>query len=363
MKSHTFTSVVAMMAALTASPARADDSPYCTKVRARAAADAALLYAPTIQAQGIKFPSQGTVDSGVTTGAGYQFRALATFSPLDIYRGVRVERVGEADCAHHDATLAVQEVAMQGNDIGRLPALKKQLAFFAEHRAEVTRLAKENETRFDAKVSTLSEANDVRVRATEVERAEQQLRGELARLEARGPLPTAGALDAKVATAMARAMAFERESSHLRSLDAWEFRISGGLIPQDIPVDYFAIVQVGFNLGAFSRNANESKYLAAREAELNHARYEASEQARVIRGQAAATLAQSRAEKALLERDLALLDAARTALARSDAPNGPHALALVEIQRFGIHSQLAYIEALSVELASMTNDQEISRGK
>ncbi len=339
---------------LVAQQARADESAYCNKARARAASDAALLYGPTLQVQGVKYPHHGTVDSGVTTGAGYQFRAIASLSPLDMYKGVRTESVGDADCAAHEATLAVQEVLAQGSDVGRLAALMQEAAYFEAHRAELARVARENEERFTAQVTTLAETNEIRGRVAETERAEKIVLGELHRLEARGPVPTALALDAKVAAATARTMGYERELSSLRNLDAWDFRLSGGLIPQDKPVDYFALVQVGFNFGAFSRNKQEARYLAAREEELHRAKYEATAQTRVLRDQWAATLVQARAESALIRRDVTLLDATSAALAKASATNAPHALAMVTLQRIGAEAQLTYVDTLAAELARAT---------
>jgi hypothetical protein len=51
--------------------AAAQTSPYCRKVRARAAGDAALLMSPRIVVQGIRFPSNGQVEgsAGVVIGA------------------------------------------------------------------------------------------------------------------------------------------------------------------------------------------------------------------------------------------------------------------------------------------------------
>src|SRR5690242_10656934 len=85
--------------------ARADESAYCRKVRARATADEALLVAPRVTAEGIKAPSPlqagGKLDPASPT-SGYQVRVGASFSPLNFYKGLRVKEVGEADCEQHE---------------------------------------------------------------------------------------------------------------------------------------------------------------------------------------------------------------------------------------------------------------------
>ena len=350
------TTLLTAAVALLSLRANADESPYCAKTRARASSDAALLYAPSIQAQGVKFPNNGTTDSGVTTGAGYQFRAVATLSPLDIYRGVRIEQAGDSDCEQHEATVAVQEVIAQGMEIGRLPALRRQATVLLEFRTDLDRIAKDNEERYAAKVTTLSEANEERLRLAELERIAAQVNGEVRRLEAHGPLPSAASLDARVALQTATTMEHERDLSRLRALDSWEFRISGGIVPQDNPIDYFAVVQVGFNFGAFSRSKNETRYLAAREQELMRARYEVGNQTRVFRAQLTAMLAQAHAEEDVLRRGASLLETASAALAKTDAASAPHALALLRLQTLSTRAQLAYVEALVTELSHQTGE-------
>src|SRR5262245_33299074 len=89
--------------------ARAEDSAYCRKVRAQAAADRSLLQWPRVFLEGIRFPTSSRLDLGPTVGNNYQGRVGLVFSPLDVYRGELVRRVGDADCADHEAAAHIDD--------------------------------------------------------------------------------------------------------------------------------------------------------------------------------------------------------------------------------------------------------------
>jgi len=71
-------------------PAMADDTPYCRKVRARAASDAALLIAPSLRLDGLKLPTAFQTGANpidpVAVGREYQVRGGVSVSPIDIYK-------------------------------------------------------------------------------------------------------------------------------------------------------------------------------------------------------------------------------------------------------------------------------------
>ena len=343
-----------------AAPASAQDSAYCRKVRARSASDAALLYAPTVQAQGIKFPTSGSTDLGVTTGAGYQFRAALTFSPLDLYKGFRVQHLGQADCQQHEAVVTAQEVLKQGSDYGRLPALRSQLAFMDAQQPKAQALLGKTRERVAAQAGTLREATEIRARVAALGRAREHVQGDIERLESRGIEAFRGPLGVLVDAADRQALQLEREVSHVRSLDAWNIGLTGGVIPQDRPVDYYGMVQVGFNLGAFSRNANESRYLDARAEELRNARYELRDQVVRFRGQLRTALAEAKRELVIVDDQAATLAADIAALGKADAKDGPHALAMLELDLLGVQAEQVLLTALIHELARF---QENDHGK
>ncbi|HVH40990.1 MAG TPA: hypothetical protein VM925_01565 [Labilithrix sp.] len=333
-----------------------ESSPYCRKVRARAASDAALLFAPTVQAQGIKFPNNGTVDSGVTTGAGYQFRAALTFSPLDFYKGFRVKSVGEADCQQHEHIVTTREILMQGSDYGRLPALRKQVEFLDGRRDEMDGTVEKTTERVAAHVASIRDAAEVRARIAVLMRAREQSQGDADRLVARGVEAFHGSLLTLVAAAEQDAMKFEREASHVRTLDAWDLRLTGGVIPQDRPVDYFGIVQVGFNFGSFSRNAQESRYLEARSDEMKKARYELRDEVQKFRAQLKTASAQAKRELAIVDKQAAMLVKDKESLEGSDSAGAAQALALISLDSILVESERVYLNTLITELARLEND-------
>lgn len=338
-----------------ATNASAEESAYCEKVRARASSDAALLFAPSVQAQGIKFPQDGRVDTGVTVGAGYQFRAGLSISPLDVYKGVRVKRVGEADCGQHEVVLSAREVLAQASELGRLPALEKQTAFLEAKQPELDALVAKTEERLAAHVISITEAAEIRGRAAAVVRAREQHRGEADRLRIRNTEAFRGSISELVAKAEKETMHFEREVSHVRTLDAWDVRVTGGVVPQDKPVDFYGMVMVGFNFGSFSRNAAESRYLSARERELATARYELRSQLGQFRAQVKSATEQAKRELAIVDKQAAMLAADKQTIEQADPTSGHHALAVIALDSVLVESERVYLTNLINELARLEN--------
>jgi hypothetical protein len=154
----------------------------------------------------------------------------------------------------------------------------------------------------------------------------------------------------------ASAMQLEREASHVRSLDPWRVTATGGLIPQTSPVDYYAIVQLEFNFGAFARNAAETRYLDARDAELRQARYELPEQLRRYQAALRAASASASRELAIVERQAASLATAASALAESEAPNAPHARAVLGLDAIVLETEQAFLRAYISELSRLESN-------
>lgn len=349
-----------MLAAL-ASPsiAQADDAPsaYCRKVEARADGDAALLFAPSVTADAIKFPDSSAIDAGVLKGSSLQLRSGLSWSPLDAYKGFRVLRVAKADCTAHESVVTVREVLAQGEDFGRLPALRKQAAFLEASRATWEAIAQKANERTAAKVTSVLEENEIRARVSELTRKHVAVTGEIAILEARGVEAFRGMLSALVTKLETDSARFESEASHVRSLDPWDVRLSGGVIPHERPVDYYAILHVSFNFGAFSRNAAETRYLEARADEQKKARYETRGQVERFRAQAKTGAARARRDGELLDKQIQSLVTVRDALASSEAPNAPHAHAIIELGRISLEAERTYSTALAEELARLENDR------
>lgn len=328
------------------------ESPYCRKVRAHAEGDAALMFAPTIQAQAIRYPTKGTIDLGTNVGDGFQVRGVATWSPLDFYKGFRVLRVADADCQLHESVVSAQEILQGGDDYGRLPALRKMSAFFDQHEAEWKAATDKAAERLKAHTTSTLDVNEVNVRVFELERKREATRADVSRLEAKNIdfyRPLLATLDS---TVMAQSAQYEKELSHVRSLEPWDVRVTGGFIPHGSP-DYFAMLQVGFNFGAPWRNGAESRYRAARADELQTARYEVVKQLKVFRQQISISKTQAQRELAIVEKKHAALESMRAALTQSDAASAPNVLAVLELELLMVDADQVMLSTLVGELSRL----------
>jgi hypothetical protein len=343
---------VVVAAAAVSAEARAEESAYCRKVQARAASDAALLFAPSVQALGIKYPDTGLLGVGTTSGSGYQVRAQVTIEALDIYKGTRVLRAAEADCKHHAAAFAAEQALRDGVEAARLPALRRKAELLAAARPRWEEIVRTEQDRLDARVGGLLETNEVRARAAELERRAAQVNGEIAELEARGVVAPTQRISSLVESARANAMRLEREVSHIRSLEPWHVTATGGIIPQ-APVDYYGFIQIHFNFGSFSRNAAETRYLDAREQELARARYELPDQLRRYRSALRAAAQSAQRELDALDRQASAISAAASALEGSEAPNAPHARAVLGLDAIFVESERGYLRAFMTELSRL----------
>lgn len=343
------------------SGARAEETSYCRKVRARATGDAALLFAPTVQAQAIRFPTGagGTIDAGPTSGSGFQARASLSWSPLDFYRGFGVMRTGDADCERGDAQMTAQRLLHYGEDYGRLHAHRAQAAFLVSRESDVAAIVAKSEERLANHVTSLLDTNELKARASELERKKVFSRSEVSRLEARGVDSYRGDISRLVADVEAKTMKFEREASHLHKLDGWDLRVTGGVVPHDQP-QVFGYVQLGFNTGTFARIASESTYLDARAEELRKARYELRDQLERFQGQLRAMASDARGQRAIVASRISALSAARQALVSSESPNAPHAMAVLDLEILTAEAENVFLTTLISELSTL---EDQSHGK
>ena len=360
---NSFRSGLAAVAACVASvaiaaPAQAQESAYCQKVRARAAADSALLFAPSVRVEGVKLPSaiqpRGGLDATAQTGAEYQLRAGGALNLINVYKGTRVVAVADADCAQHEATMTAQELLAQAPDFGRLAALRSQVQFLDSRQAAWEAITTKMSERFAAQSSTLLNVEDVRARASLIARRRAQLGGEVSRIEATGLEGRRGKVSALIHAVETTAMSYEREVSHLRSLDAWDLNLTGGYVPPVLNSDrndFFAVVQVSYNLGGPWHTSAEGRYLRARGEELKTARYETHRQLRIFREQMKGAIVAAKQELAIVDKNLAALRADRVGVEGSDAPLAAYATAMLDLELIsGEADQLfltAYIRGLS----------------
>ena len=335
-------------AAANGQPAR---DAYCAKVRARAVSDADLLMSPRVLVQGIRFPQSGQqVDVGPTAGSGYQLRAGFSFSPIDFYRGLGVLRLSDADCARHAASTKLEDVILHGADVARLAALRAQTGFLEDHAPEWRALSAKAAARLAERVITLPEYASMEQYVDTLEHKLVRVAGEARQLEAEGmpspeqPLPT------MAQQYVEQSMGFEREASRLRSLEAWKFQVTGGLIPQ-APVDWFGIAEVTFNVGAIAQRDAENRYLEWRAEELRHARDELQSQVERFGAQTDAALDQARHDLEVVQHSIDVLANTRLILDRSADGSATHARDTLAVEQLSIESDGVFLRALIDALA------------
>ncbi len=332
----------AVLAALLCSrPASAETSPYCTKVRERAVDDASLLMAPRLVLQGLRFPANGQLEGGTVIGEGFQVRAGLTFSATDLYKGLGVLGLGDADCREHDARVELDGAIGEGDEEARRAALEAQIAFLEAHLDEVHGWIDRAAARFSDRVITLVELQEVRTRAGALERKLVEARGQGREIEAKraaGDRASADELASRYADAAEDLEVAERR---VRASDPWQLEMTAGIIP--FPrADWYGIVQLGFNLGGITRHGHASHYAKARREELARAPYEAAARLRQSRAVVAAGLEQARLELALIEREHEDLRQARHVLDGSEAPNIVHQRERLALEQVALEAEQVF---------------------
>jgi hypothetical protein len=336
-------------------------SPYCRKVRARADADAALLRAPRLIAEGIRFPSNSRIDLGPTVGRGFQARAVLSFSPSDFYRGSVVERVGDADCRAHDAAERLRLGLEDVSDLGRLPALRAQAAYLEAHRAEWRALLAKAAEQLAARLVTAVEYHELRRLTQALERKSATVAGEIDRLQAGpGTAATPKELDALARVSVDESDASERAYTRLRALDPWAFKVTGGFIPPlggEAP-DWFGVAELSYNLGGPWHAQADGQAVAARAEEARRARYELPARVDDVKRALGAELSATRRELDSVEAQLTSTEGLRTTLEGSDAPNLANARATLVVERLDAESDRVFLRALLGILKASVGDDD-----
>ena len=348
---------VLLVALLCAAPASAETSPYCVKVRERAADDAALLMGPRVILQGLRFPDNGQLEGGTVVGEGFQTRAGLAFSATDLYRGLGVLRVGEADCREHEARAELEATLAEGDDDARRAGLEAQIAFIEAHDEEVRRWVGKAVARFAARLIPLVELEDVRTRAGALERKLVQARGQARELAAKG-VPAGGASTMqtdKLASAYAEAAAIlERATSRERESEPWQLEMTGGLVTYP-RADWYGVVQLGFNLGGLTRSGHADRRARARKEEIARASYETDARVRQSHELLVVKLEEARVELALLERELGDLQSTRRGLEGSEAPNVVHQSEQLGLEQAALEAEQVFYRAYVDRLGSIVD--------
>jgi hypothetical protein len=336
-------------------PARADDTAtdYCQKVTAHAEGDAALLFAPTVHAQLIRFPTGSPADTtGVQIGRSLQPRAAMSVGLVDVYRGFGVLDMAKADCRRQESVVTLEEVIAQRGDMGRAPALERKLAFLRAHEGAVQEIVRNAEERFLAHTSTLSEVQDVRLHALSFARRLAETQGELSLIKARGHKEPTGSLAESLATYEERTIALENGASHLRNLQPWKLNVTGGVAATPT-AEVFGVAELSYNLGGLLQVGAERRAVDARKKELTNARYEMRQQIETVSRELRASAAQSRTQAHTIESELMRMSRDRASLEGTDAPNKHTIVATMTLQMLDLEAEQTFLTALADKQAAL----------
>ena len=245
-----------------AQPAQSDDG-YCDYVEGTASANAATLAAPEVFTQFgyIEQPSFAVTP----TDTGNNLRALGgvRWSLTNFMVSRTVKSVARAECRRHRAQLQLQTRTNGLLGLAASRALAAKLHVYEEAGAE--RLLAEAQKALDDRRLTVPEAFATRMRVEDLRSAAAQTRMDLAAIPP--PDPAKPVTQAVTDYADADA-AVERAQGHLRSLAAYDVSVRGGadrfLEGPNARTNYFAVVQVGINLGALATGSANRRAAAGR---------------------------------------------------------------------------------------------------
>lgn len=331
--------------------AHAEDSAFCQQMRARAASDATLLMAPRLVLQELRFPQNNQLDLGATTGRGYQFRAGVSYSLIDLWKGFATLDAGDAACFEHEAKMALQDRLEYGHDSARLAALAAESTYLAQRRTEWTEIASRAAQRLARRVITILDFTKLLQVTNALDLKFAKVHGDETQLRERLPQIAEGSLEELVDDYALRSKRLEREISSVRELEAWQLRLSAGVIAQ-APIDWYGLAELSFSFGGFFRPGFEHDYQRAKAAERLSSPDEPTARYRKLHAETQLEVRQGRHELEASRRSLGALLAALNLLENMDAENVQHARDALTVESISAEAEVVYLEKWLDVLAS-----------
>jgi hypothetical protein len=329
---------------------RADDAPaYCRRIEALAESEGALLWAPKLSVQGLRYPSG--FDNGPTTTQGYQLRVGLSYSLVDVYRALRVRDANEADCAAHELQRELETAAETLADAPLRDAYRAQAQFLSGRRGEVEAILERARSRLKEHIITMTELNELLDSADQLERKAIQAEGNATRIDATHS-PTKPSTPVRSTQAMARDLLrlrseHEQSLSALRSVDAWSLRVHGGVIPvAERGVEWFGGVELSYSLGGLFRSGAEARFRQARREELRDDPNEVAAKLQRIRGDLASQAEQAETELRVVTRRLGYLRTAQSELDTAELAIAAHLRDALALDELSAGSERAFLETL-----------------
>ncbi|HTU61176.1 MAG TPA: hypothetical protein VMF89_22130, partial [Polyangiales bacterium] len=325
--------------------------PYCERVAARAQSDATLLWAPRLALQGLRYPSG--IDLGPATAGGFQLRVGLSYSLIDPLRALHTYSAADADCAAEEARAALATALESAGGAAELAAHRAQAQYLAAHQTEVDALIGRARTRFQQRLITVFELNHILEAAEQLERKAARAQGSAAQLEAANPAAPA-AEDARALSAafVQRRGDHEESLSSLHTLDAWNVRLQGGVIPvEGAKLNWYGWLELSYSLGGPLQYGAEARYRQARQAELlgdaQQLPAKLVRQARVLRAQTE----QAAVELRVVEKRLAHLHATLAELDLTDSSASSHARDALSLAQLSADAERVFLQKLLESLA------------
>lgn len=233
--------LVLLLATPALAAADAPDDGYCDYVEGVASATAAPMVAPQL------FGEFGYIDQPefAVTPQQSSLRAIGgvNYRLTGIYEGLATRGKAEADCKRHRALLLVR-----GASAAR--ALSARVKVLDDAMAEADKILNAQDTDMTARRTTTQEATATRLRVEELRALATDAHRQLAALPAPGDTP----LGAAFATFQAADAEMEASEAKVRKIQAYDVSVKFGfddfLQGTTSGAQYFALVQVGVNLGA-----------------------------------------------------------------------------------------------------------------
>jgi hypothetical protein len=333
--------------------AQAQESAYCQRAHARASSDATLLMAPRLLLQELRFPRNNQLDLGGTTGSGYQFRAGVSFSFVDFYKGMATLDMGEAACLEHEAKVSVKERIDYSRDVARYTALSAEVVYLEERQNEWAAIAAKAAERLSRRVITLIDFTRLQQVTYALDRKLAEIKGNAAQLRERLPRITGRSLEDLVSDYTRQNARVEREAASVRQLDAWQLRVSAGVIAQ-APIDWYGVAELSFSFGGFFRPGYERAYQEAGAADLMTSPDELPGQVRKLQTETKIALHQTRFELQASRRSLGALLAGLRLLENLEAENVQHARDALTVESMSAEADVVFLEKFIDALATVS---------
>lgn len=246
----------ALLLLLFAGTAHADDG-YCDFVQGTAAATSDIQLAPQVFAD-VGYVEQGAATVNPDAGATGRFIAGVRWSLSNALAGMTVRDRASADCARHKA---LELVRGEPNAI----ALAARAKVLDGALVDAEKLLAESNADLDARRTTAQEATATRLRVEELRGLAVETHRQMSLYAAPG-----GDLAGALASFQRADAEVEHQEGKLRFLSAFDVNVRVGIdefFSGDQPGSpYFAVLEVGVNLGALFVGGNNERAAKARRA-------------------------------------------------------------------------------------------------